>query len=76
MTMAINKNVQTSEKNHSSTADREFNSIKDDKKQRGISNSGGQQSFQTDNKQGSVNRGNQNPNVQGKNNAKKKQSDK
>ena len=49
-----------------STSDRSFKSTKDDLKQRGVSNSGGQLSNQTDNKQGNVNKGNQNPNIQGK----------
>ena len=37
----------------------------------GISNSGGQFSYQTDNKQGTINKGNQNPEVQGKRKAPK-----
>lgn len=49
-----------------STSDRAFKSTKEDLKQRGISNSGGQMSDQTDNKQATVNKGNVNPNVQGK----------
>lgn len=51
----------------STTSDRAFKSTKENLKQRGISNSGGQLSHQTDNKQGNVNKGNQNPDVQGKN---------
>jgi hypothetical protein len=43
-----------------------FDSVRDQKRGRGISNSGGQMSYQTDNKQATVNRGNENPNVQGK----------
>jgi hypothetical protein len=51
-----------------------FKSFKDSEKQRGISNSGGQMSYQTDNKQSTVNKGNENPNVQGKKHAPKVQS--
>jgi hypothetical protein len=40
-------------------------------KQRGISNSGGQMSYQTDNKQATVNKGNINSMVQGKKKAPK-----
>ena len=43
-----------------------FESKREDQKQRGISNSGGQMSFQTDNKQATVNKGNVNPDSQGK----------
>lgn len=43
-----------------------FESKRESLKQRGISNSGGQASFTTDNKQATVNKGNVNPNVQGK----------
>lgn len=50
----------------SSTSDRAFKSTKEELKSRGISNSGGQMSDQTDNKQATVNKGNVNPNVQGK----------
>ncbi len=58
-----------------STSDRAFKSTKQDLKQRGISNSGGQMSNQTDNKQATVNKGNVNPNVQGKKQAPKVQSE-
>ncbi|TCK79526.1 hypothetical protein [Albibacterium bauzanense] len=51
-----------------STTDREHSDIKKMNKNQGIPNSGGQYSFQTDNKQGNVNRGNQNPDRQGKKN--------
>ena len=51
-----------------------FDSVRDEKKQRGISNSGGQMSYQTDNKQATVNKGNENPNVQGKKQAPKRPS--
>lgn len=54
-----------------STSDRAFNSPKDAAKQHGISNSGGQMAHQTDNKQATVNKGNVNPNVQGKKQAAK-----
>lgn len=53
-----------------------FESKRDALKQRGISNSGGQTSFQTDNKQATVNKGNVNPNVQGKTDAPTKTSKK
>lgn len=47
------------------------NSVGKDQKQRGISNSGGQMSYQTDNKQATVNKGNENSMVQGKTKAPK-----
>jgi len=50
------------------TSDREHVDIKKMNKNQGIPNSGGQNSFQTDNKQSNVNRGNQSPDKQGKNN--------
>ncbi|HYK76404.1 MAG TPA: hypothetical protein VEV16_05470 [Daejeonella sp.] len=53
------------------TSDRAFKSTKVGLKQRGISNSGGQMSNQTDNKQATVNKGYQNPGVQGKKHAPK-----
>ena len=49
-----------------STSDREHVDIKKMNKNQGIPNSGGQNSFQTDNKQSNVNRGNQSPDKQGK----------
>jgi hypothetical protein len=52
-----------------STSDRAFNSTKEGLKQRGVSNSGGQMSDKTDNKQATVNKGNVNPDVQGKKHA-------
>jgi hypothetical protein len=61
-----NKNQQNPESQGGSTSDRNFKSTKEALKQRGISNSGGQYAHQTDNKQGTVNKGNQDPNVQGK----------
>jgi len=51
-----------------STSDREHSDIKKMNKNQGIPNSGGQNSFQTDNKQSNVNRGNQSPDKQGKKN--------
>ncbi|UKJ08334.1 hypothetical protein [Solitalea lacus] len=48
------------------TANRAFLSGRVEQKKRGISNSGGQLSFQTDNKQATINRGTTNPDVQGK----------
>ena len=64
--MALSKNMQPGKT--STTADRQYNSVKDAKKQQGISNSGGQTANQTDNKQATVNKGNTDPNVEGKNN--------
>ncbi len=58
-----------------STSDRAFKSTKESMKQRGISNSGGQMSDQTDNKQATVNKGNTNPDVQGKKQAPQKPSE-
>ena len=58
-----------------STSDRAFKSTKEDLKQRGVSNSGGQNADQTDNKQATVNKGNTNPNVQGKKQAPQEQSE-
>jgi hypothetical protein len=57
-----------------STSDRAFKSTKEGLKQRGVSNSGGQNSDQTDNKQATVNKGNVNPDVQGKKQAPQKES--
>jgi hypothetical protein len=67
-------NISNEDKQGLSRSDLFFKSVKDDKKQRGISNSGGQMSYQTDNKQATVNRGNENPNFQGKKHAPKVQS--
>ena len=53
----------------SSTSDRAFKSNREELKSRGISNSGGQMSDKTDNKQATVNKGNVNPDVQGKKHA-------
>jgi len=49
-----------------STADRAHTDIEKMSKSHTIPNSGGQTANQTDNKQGNVNRGNQNPDKQGK----------
>lgn len=57
------------------TSDRAFKSTKENLKQRGVSNSGGQMSNQTDNKQATVNKGNVNPDVQGKQQAPQKPSE-
>lgn len=57
-----------------STSDRAFKSNREELKSRGISNSGGQMSDQTDNKQATVNKGNVNPDVQGKKQAPQKPS--
>lgn len=53
---------------HDSIADREHTDLKTMKKNQGIPNSGGQGANQTDNKQSNVNRGNQSPEKQGKEN--------
>ena len=58
-----------------STSDRAFKSTKEGLKQRGVSNSGGQMSDQTDNKQATVNKGNTNSNVQGKKQAPQEQGE-
>ena len=50
----------------SPTSDRAFTDIKVRKKVQGVPNGGGQQHFQTDNKQGTVSKGNQSPDVQGR----------
>ena len=52
-----------------STSDRAFKDTTQELKKHGVSNSGGQLSNQTDNKQSNVNRGNQSPDVQGKKHA-------
>ena len=53
------------------TSNRAFEDKREVLKSRGISNSGGQMSDQTDNKQATVNKGNINPNVQGQKRASK-----
>jgi len=65
--MKIPANNKSNEDQQGSTkSNQAFKSGKEIQKQRGISNSGGQMSYQTDNKQATVNKGNVNPNVQGK----------
>lgn len=54
-----------------SKSDLNFKSEIRELKKRGISNSGGQMSYQTDNKQATVNKGNINSMVQGKKKAPK-----
>ncbi|WP_036677953.1 hypothetical protein [Daejeonella oryzae] len=58
-----------------STSNRAFDDNREVLKSRGISNSGGQMSDQTDNKQATVNKGNVNPDVQGKQHAPQKPSE-
>lgn len=66
-------NKAQSEQQGGTTSDRAFKDVLETKKH-SIPNSGGQMSHQTDNKQGNVNKGNQNPNVQGKKQAPATQS--
>lgn len=68
------KNKSNEDQQGSSKSNQAFQSVKEVQKQRGISNSGGQMSFQTDNKQATINRGNENPNLQGKKQAPQTQS--
>lgn len=68
------KNKANEDQQGSSKSNQAFESVKEGQKQRGISNSGGQMSFQTDNKQATVNKGNENPNAQGKKKAPQTQS--
>ncbi len=68
------KNKSNEDQQGSSKSNQAFQSVKDGQKQRGISNSGGQMSYQTDNKQATVNKGNENPNIQGKKQAPQTQS--
>lgn len=63
------KNKSDEDQQGSSKSNQAFKSGKEEQKQRGISNSGGQMSYHTDNKQATVNKGNENPNVQGKKHA-------
>jgi hypothetical protein len=65
------KNKSNEDQQGSSKSNQAFQSGKENQKQRGISNSGGQMSHQTDNKQATVNKGNVNPNAQGKKQAPK-----
>ncbi|WP_411274344.1 hypothetical protein [Daejeonella sp.] len=64
-------NKSNEDQQGSSKSNQAFKSGKEEQKKRGISNSGGQMSYQTDNKQATVNKGNVNPNVQGKKRAAK-----
>lgn len=59
-------NKSNEDQQGSSKSNQAFKSGKEEQKQRGISNSGGQMSYQTDNKQATVNKGNENSNFQGK----------
>ncbi len=68
------KNKSNEDQQGSSKSNQAFQSVKEGQKQRGISNSGGQMSYQTDNKQATVNKGNENPNIQGKKQAPQTQS--
>ena len=65
------KNKSNEDQQGSSKSNQAFKSGKEEQKMRGISNSGGQMSYQTDNKQATINKGNVNPNVQGKKQATK-----
>ncbi len=65
------KNKSNEDQQGSSTANQAFKSGNEEQKQRGISNSGGQMSYQTDNKQATVNKGNVNSDFQGKKQAPK-----
>ena len=65
------KNKSNEDQQGSSKSNQAFKSGKEEQKMRGISNSGGQMSYQTDNKQATINKGNVKPNVQGKKQAPK-----
>ncbi len=60
------KNKSNEDQQGNSKSNLAFKSASEEQKQRGISNSGGQMSDKTDNKQATVNKGNVNPAVQGK----------
>lgn len=62
----ISRNKSRGYKQGKSKSDLNFKSEIGALKQRGISNSGGQMSYQTDNKQATINKGNINTMVQGK----------
>jgi len=68
---APSKNKSNENQQGTSKSNEAFRSGKEEQKQRGISNSGGQMSYQTDNKQATVNKGNENSMVQGKTKAPK-----
>lgn len=63
---APSKNKSNENQQGTSKSNEAFRSGKEEQKQRGISNSGGHMSYQTDNKQATVNKGNENSMVQGK----------
>lgn len=65
------RNKSNGNKQGKSKSNLNFKSEIKELKQRGISNSGGQMSYQTDNKQATVNKGNINTMVQGKKKAPK-----
>jgi hypothetical protein len=65
------KNKSNENQQGSSKSNLAFKSESQELKRRGISNSGGQMSYQTDNKQATVNKGNVNSMVQGKKKAPK-----
>lgn len=60
------KNKSNENQQGDSKSNLAFKSTKQELKQRGISNSGGQMSYHTDNKKATVNKGNENSMVQGK----------
>ena len=65
------KNKSNENQQGSSKGNQSIHAKKETLKSRGISNSGGQMSYQTDNKQATVNKGNINSMVQGKTKAPK-----
>jgi hypothetical protein len=65
------KNKSNENQQGGSKSNLAFKSGNEELKKRGISNSGGQMSYQTDNKQATVNKGNENSMVQGKTKAPK-----
>jgi len=65
------KNKSNENQQGSSKGNQSIHAKKEALKSRGISNSGGQMSYQTDNKQATVNKGNENSMVQGKTKAPK-----
>ncbi|MEO8795669.1 MAG: hypothetical protein ABI390_09390 [Daejeonella sp.] len=69
------KDAARTEHQGRTTSNRAYDDNREVLKSRGISNSGGQMSDQTDNKQATVNKGNVNPDVQGKKHAPQKPSE-
>jgi hypothetical protein len=65
------KNKSNENQQGGSKSNLAFQSGNEELKKRGISNSGGHMSYQTDNKQATVNKGNENSMVQGKTKAPK-----